>query len=143
MTTGRQPPLTPPARPAPPVRPTVPNVVALPAATDAVGFTGVDQLLQVVAAVAAGREPWASAGAESCRRPTGCSTSSEAIRTLRITNPDAPFIDDAQAAYTLALPVITGDERYGRHAAAIVDAWVTTTRQTATPARSAANTRRR
>ena len=88
--------------------------------------------MQAVAAAAAGRQPWASAAADVVQEANRVlDLPPRPSEPLRITNPDAPFIDDAQAAYTLALAqVITGDERYGRHAAAIVDGWVATTRQT-------------
>ncbi|CAN5431654.1 hypothetical protein BH10ACT1_BH10ACT1_22610 [soil metagenome] len=59
---------------------------------------------------------------------------------LRVTDTDGPFVRDAQAAWTLALAShVTGEARYGRAAADIVDAWVSTARSTeGTCARSGA-----
>ncbi len=48
---------------------------------------------------------------------------------LEVEETDGPFVEDAQAAWTLALAGhVTGSERYSTAAAEVVDAWVTTAR---------------
>jgi hypothetical protein len=90
------------------------------------------ELRERAARAAAGDEPYAAALADLLAdAATLRDKQPDPQEPLEISGTEGPFVDDAAAAYGLALAwAVTADEAYARASAAIIDAWVSTTKTT-------------
>ncbi len=111
-----------------------PSIAALtpPGGHDRGYLVTLDELRDTVDRAKLGHEPERTAVTDLMAwAPGALAVPASPSEPLRITDTEAPFVDDTARAYGLALAYgVSGDLRYAEAARAIVDAWVTTTHTT-------------